>query len=108
MRRRVIRYQPVDISLGLGGGALVLYNLCKQAPRCIDRCREPGLDIRECYVCALRYQGIRVKRDSAVSVRDSERVKARKRAYALQRTDRYKGMVGQQCWHYPCASAEWS
>ena len=45
-------------------------------------------------------QGIRVKRDSAVSVRYSERVNSRKSSYSLQRTDRYNGIVGQKCCHY--------
>ena len=37
MQRIVIRYQPVDIFLGLGGSPLVLYNLLKQALRSLYR-----------------------------------------------------------------------
>jgi hypothetical protein len=40
------------------------------------------------------HQGIRVKRDSAVSVRYSEKVNSRQSSYSLQRTDRYDGIVG--------------
>ena len=41
-----------------------------------------------------RREGIRVKRDSAVSVRYSEKVNSRQSSYSLQRTDRYDGIVG--------------
>jgi hypothetical protein len=50
------------------------------------------------------FEVIHVKRDSAVSVRYSEKVNSRKSSYSLQRTDRYDGIVGQKYCHYQCDS----
>jgi hypothetical protein len=43
-----------------------------------------------------RYEGIRLSRDSAVSVRYSERVNSRKSSFSLQRSDRHHEIVGQK------------
>jgi hypothetical protein len=43
-----------------------------------------------------RNAGIRLSRDSAVSVRYSERVNSRKSSFSLQRSDRHHEIVGQK------------
>jgi hypothetical protein len=55
--------------------------------------------LHDVHVTQVQLEAIRVIRDSTVSVRYSERVNARKSSISQQRTDRYDGIVGQECCH---------